>query len=375
MEYKENKQKSIPKVDDFNETEKELELNHGSLSSEKKEQLEELLNLIDIHDSTFVLNYGIDKQKDISNFSDDVLKKVTAKDSGNVGESLSELMFKVKEVNVDDLSHKKALSNIPFIGSFFDKAKKFMAQYEKVSTQIDKIAKELNSSQEILVKDISMLDELYERNKSFYEELSLYITAGEMKIKQIHNEQIQVLKNKINKSNKQSDIQELNDLTQLIARFEKKLHDLKLSQNVTLQTSPQIRLIQNNNQVLAEKIHSSVLNTIPMWKNQIVIALSLHRQGKALEVQKEVSDTTNDLLKKNSELMKNNSLNIAKENEKGIVDINTLKKMQSDLIFTLEETMKIQKEGKQNRIEAEKELLNMEAELKQKLLDGSQNEK
>jgi uncharacterized protein YaaN involved in tellurite resistance len=242
--------------------------------------------------------------------------------------------------------------------------KKFIAQYEKVSVHIERIIGELDKARVTLLKDISMLDSMYETNLQYLRNLDYYIAAGMVKLKELQEKTLPELKAKAEASNDPKDTQRLQDFSQAMNRFEKKIHDLKLSRLIAIQTAPQLRLIQGNNQALVEKIQSSILNTIPLWKNQIVIAVSLFRQKKSLELQKEVSKTTNELLAKNSELLKQSSIDIAKENERGIVEVETLKKVNQDLITTIEETLKIQAEGRTKRQAAESEIIRLEGELK-----------
>ncbi|RSK26056.1 toxic anion resistance protein [Bacillus sp. HMF5848] len=329
------------------------------------EKVREIAKQIDIADSAFVMGYGSTTQKDISSFADKVLGHVKAKDSGEVGQTLTSLMHRVKEVNVDSLSKPK--KKIPIIGNMFNNAKKFMTQFESVSVQIEKIADQLDRAKVGLIKDITLLENLYDKNKDFYKQLTLYIEAGEVKLHELRTEVLPALQQKVDETNDPQLVQELSDMKQSVERFDKKLHDLKLSRNITIQTAPQIRLIQNNNQVLAEKIQSSILNTIPIWKNQIVMALTLHRQRTALDLQKDVTKTTNELLLKNSEMLKQGTIEIAQEAEKGIVDITTLRKTHDNLLSTLEETIKIQHEGRIKRHEAEQELVKMEGEMKERI--------
>jgi uncharacterized protein YaaN involved in tellurite resistance len=242
-------------------------------------------------------------------------------------------------------------------------------RYEKLSVQIEKITNELDKSRNQLMRDITLLDNLFEKNYDYLKDLDLYIIAGEQLLAELDKTVIPEFKAKAEKSQDPLDAQKLQDMHQFLSRFEKKLHDLKLSRMVSIQTAPQIRLIQNNNQLLVEKIQTSILNTIPLWKNQVIIAITLFRQKKSLSLQKEVSDTTNELLKKNSEMLKGSSIEIAKESERGIVDIETLQKVNTDLISTIEETLKIQQDGRQKRAQAEEQLKKMESELKQKLLE------
>lgn len=342
-----------------------------SLTEEQKQKVQEIINDIDVEDSQFVLQYGMGAQNQIASFADNVLNEVRAKDGGNVGDILSELMLKVKEIDVDGVSGKGFMSKIPLVGGLVDSTKKLAARYQKLGTEIEKIVEELDKSRMNLLKDITLLDYMFDKNLDYLGNLNQYIIAGTLKLKELNEEILPARQQLVQSTNDPIEAQKLNDLMQLVNRFEKKIHDLKLSRMIALQTAPQIRLIQNNNQILVEKIQSSILNTVPLWKNQIVIALSLYRQKKALEVQREVTNTTNELLKRNSDMLKESTIGIAKENERGIVDIETLKKVNVDLISTIEETLKIQQEGREKRKQAELELANIEKELKNKLVGTS----
>ncbi|UZQ86187.1 toxic anion resistance protein [Thermoclostridium stercorarium] len=339
-----------------------------SLTPEEQQRVTEIKNAIDITDSQAILQYGVQAQSNISSFSDTVLSQIRAKDSGRVGDILTELMAKVNELNVDSLSQNDGLFGRMF-GGVKSRAKKFIGQYEKISVHIDRIINELEKARMQLLKDIALLDGLYEKNIEYMRELDVYILAGSLKLSEINDKIIPELKKKAEESGDPTDAQRVKDMLSLANRFEKKLHDLKLSRMIAIQTAPQIRLIQSNDQVLVEKIQSSILNTIPLWKNQIIIAITLFRQEKALKLQSEVNRTTNELLTKNSELLKTNSIEVAKESEKGIVELETLKKVNRDLIETIEETLRIQKEGREKRMQVEAELKNMENELKQKLME------
>jgi uncharacterized protein YaaN involved in tellurite resistance len=326
----------------------------------------ELANGIDISDTQAVIQFGVGTQAKIGNFADSILSEIRAKDTGYVGEALSDLVATVKDVNVGSLSTDSgALAKL--FGGLVRRIQKFLARYQKLSTHIDEIVNQLDTARMSLLKDVTLMDNMYEKNLEYLKELDLLIAAGQVKIEQIKNEVIPAFEKKASESGDPVDAQKLQDMNQLLNRFEKKIHDLLLSRMISIQTSPQIRLIQNNNQTLVEKIQSSILNTIPLWKNQIVIALSLFRQKKALELQREITDTTNDLLTKNSEMLKQGSIDIAKEAERGIVEIETLQKVNTDLITTIEETLKIQSEGRVKRQEAERELVRMEGELKTRL--------
>lgn len=346
-------------------TTKELALT--SLNDEQKKKVEDIRNGIVITDSQGIIQYGAGVQSKLSDFADSLLNQVKAKDAGHAGETLTELMLTVKKLDVDSLTGGSFMSKIPLIGNFMSGANRFVAKYQSIEHHIEKITDELADARMQLLKDVTLLDALFEKNGEYIVDLDLYILAGEIKLRELQNNILPEMKQKAKDSSDPLDAQKVQDLSQMINRFEKKIHDLRLSRTISIQAMPQIRLIQNNDQLLVEKIQSSILNTIPLWKNQIVIAITLFRQKKALELQKAVSSTTNDLLTKNSELLKDSSLEIARESEKGIVEIETLKKVHENLISTIEETIKIQAEGSIKRKEAEAEMHKLESELKDKL--------
>jgi len=323
---------------------------------------------IDLSDTQAVIQFGAGAQGRIASFADTILAEIRNKDSGYVGEVLGGLVLKIKELDVGSLgTGGNFWSNIPLIGGLVDTVRRFITRYEKLSVQIEKILMELETARMNLLKDITMLDALFGKNTEYLKELDIIIAAGKLKVEEVRERVLPELKAKADTSNDPADAQRLQDMNQLLNRFEKKLHDLQLSRMISIQTGPQIRLIQNNDQTLVEKIQSSILTTIPLWKNQIIIAISLFRQKKALELQKQVTDTTNELLTKNSEMLKTGSIGVARESERGIVEIETLKKVNDDLISTIEETLKIQKEGREKRATAETELRRMEEELKMRL--------
>ncbi len=363
------------KIVGLEKVDREEELSIDKLKPEERKRVEEIANQIDMTDTQAVIQYGISAQNSISQFADTILTEVRTKDTGFAGEALTNLMMTVKDLKVDSLSSGSFMSNIPIIGSLFGGIKRFIAQYESISSHIDEIVNELTKARMQLLRDIELLDTLYEKNHEYIKELDLHIMAGELKLKEIREKILPQLKAKAESSKDTLDAQKVQDMNQMINRFEKKLHDLKLSRMVSIQALPQVRLIQGNDQALVEKIQSSILNTIPLWKNQIVIAIGLFRQKKALELQKEVSETTNELLQKNAELLKESSIEVAKESEKGIVEIETLKKVHQNLIETIEETLKIQKEGRVKRKEAETELVKLEDDLKKKLTQVESKEK
>ncbi|MCP5502013.1 MAG: toxic anion resistance protein [Leptospiraceae bacterium] len=342
----------------------------SDLAPEDQQKVRELAKQINIDDSQMVIQYGVEAQKSISEFSDQVLSQIRAKDTGETGEILSSLMLKMKDLDVDSLSEEDSfISKIPFLGSLVNSSRKFIAQYDTLSEQLEKIIDELHKSRMNLIKDITLFDNMYKKNLEYFRQLNHYILAGELRLKELQEKDLPELQKKSEASGDPVDAQKYQDFAQMVNRFEKKIHDLKLSKMLSLQTGPQIRLIQNANQVLVEKIQSSILNTIPLWKNQMVIAIGLLRQKKALSAQQEVTKTTNDLLAKNSEMLKTGTIEVAKEAEKGIIELETLKKINNDLISTIDETIKIQEEGKKKRKEAEGELSRMEDEIKSKLLE------
>jgi len=340
----------------------------AQLTPEEKQKVEEISKGIDIANSQQIVLYGVAAQSNISGFADNILSQVRAKDSGYVGEIMTGMVLKIKDLEVDKLSPDQGfLSKLPFIKGFVDSFRKFTEKFEKLDVQIEKIAGELDDARIQLLKDVGMFDMLYQKNIEYLKELVLYIEAGEQKLKEVNETVIPALRSQAQASGDPMDAQKVNDMVEAANRFEKKIYDLKLSKMISIQTAPQIRLIQNNDQLLVDKIQTSIFNTLPLWKNQIIIAIGLFRQQKALQMQKEVTKTTNDLLLKNSEMLKSGTIEIAKESEKGIVEIETLKKVNADLISTIEETIKIQQDGKIARAQAETELAKMEGELKSQL--------
>lgn len=335
-----------------------------TLTDEEMTRAKDIAKGISLTDSQAIIQFGVGAQSKISGFADTMLGQIRSHDTGYVGESLTELMLRVKDVKVDSLSGggQNWLSNI------FNSVQRFMARYEKLETQIEKIVNSLGDARMKLLRDITMLDQLYGKNLEYLKELDVFISAGIMKIDEMKATTLPELEALVKTSNDPADTQKLNDFTQFLNRFEKKIYDLKLSRMIGIQSAPQIRLIQNNDQALVEKIQSSIMTTIPLWKNQIVIAISLLRQKKAVELQKAVTDTTNELLTKNSEMLKTGTVAVATEMERGIVEIETLKKVNDDLLSTIDETLRIQKEGKAKRAAAEAELAKIESDLKGRLI-------
>ena len=328
----------------------------------------EIKKTVDVRDAQMVIQYGLPAQSKLATFADTLLADIRTKDTGEAGQALAELLTKVKELDVDGLAAGSPGSRIPLVGRFLDAFKRFNARYKKLSTNVERLLDGLERARMGLLKDVTVLDKMYELNLEYLDQLDLYIAAGDEILLDTQTTQLPALEVEARTSSDPLVAQQLTDFRQSTARFERRVHDLKLTRMIAIQTAPQIRLIQNNDQNLVEKIQSSITNTIPLWKNQIVIALSLYRQQQALELQKEVTDTANELLAKNAELLKTGAAKVGREVERGIVDIETLKKANDDLIATLEETIKIQEEGHQKRIAAESELARMQTDLKQKLV-------
>lgn len=338
------------------------------ISPEDRKRIDEIKNSIDLTDSQSSVQYGVNAQRNIAEFSDTILNNIRSKDSGYVGDLLSNLVVKVKGFEVDGKDSGSFIKKIPIIGSLVGKAQNMMAEYDKLSVQVDKIQAELDKARMMMLKDIVMFDTMYDKNVEYFKELQLYIKAGEEKILELQTQTIPRLRQEAAASQNQMAVQLVSDFENAVSRFEKKVHDLKLSKTIAIQTAPQIRLIQNNDKILVDKVQSAIFNTIPLWKSQIVIALGLSRQQKVLQMQREITDTTNELLRRNAEMLKQSTLETARETERGIVDIETVKKVNDDLISTIEETIKIQQEGRQKRKAAEAELIQIEDRLKQTLL-------
>lgn len=340
-----------------------------TLPDEDKQRAYQLANQIDPKNQTSISLYGTQAQSKLMSFSSTMLDHVKSGNIGEIGEIITDLMKKLDQVNPDELQVEKRNIFSRMFGKMSRSVNEILARYQKTGAQIDRITVRLEHCKNTLIKDNTLLDQMYEKNKEYFQALNIYIAAGEVKLEELHTKLIPELKRKAEQSGDQMAYQEVNDMIQFADRLEKRLHDLKLSRQITIQSAPQIRMIQNTNQTLMEKIQTSITTAIPLWKNQIAIALTLLRQQKAAEAQKQVSQTTNDLLLKNSEMLKTNSIEVAKENERGIVDIETLKKTQENLVSTLEETLRIQAEGRAKRHQAEQELVTMEEQLKQKLLE------
>ena len=352
-------------------TEEKVEnsLNYDLLLPEEKEAIDEFCKKVDVTDTASIIQYGASAQNKISSFSDSVLQSVKTKNTGEVGDLLSSLVVQVKDfdTNIPSTLNPKGIA-----GLFFNAKKqieKIIAKYSKVENNISKIEKQLETHKIKMLKDITIFDTMYNKNLEYFKDISLYIIAGEKKLEELKNVTLPELQKVAEESGEQTDIQKVNDMLNIINRFEKKIYDLKTTRIISIQMAPQIRLIQNNDSELVEKIQSSLINTIPLWKNQIVIALGIANSKSALETQKAVTDTTNEMLKKNSEMLKQGTIEIAEESEKAIVNVETLQKTNQDIIETLDKVLEIHEAGRVKRAEAENQLLSIEKELKDKLLE------
>ena len=348
------------------ETVKEVNIEDKiQLTDAEKKAVEDFAGKIDISNANHILQYGADAQAKITQFSDMALEKVRTKDLGSVGDTLSSLVVELKDFDPNE--QKKG-----FLG-LFKKAgtsiAELKAKYDKAEVNVEKVVDVLEGHQITLTKDIAVLDEMFKANMTNFKQLSLYIVAGKKKLEEVQNVTIPAMQAKAAETGAMEDAQAANDYANLANRFEKKLHDLDLTRTVSLQMGPQIRLIQNNDTLMVEKIQTTLLNTIPLWKSQMVLALGLAHSEQAMQAQKAVSDTTNELLKKNAELLKQTTVGVAQESERGIVDIETLKHTNQMLIDTLDEVVKIQNDGRAKRKATEVELLNIENQLKDKMLE------
>ena len=354
-----------PKEEEKQEEVVAQKLDLSSLSPAEQAAVRAFSEKIDVLNTEQVMHYGSNAQKNISEFSGAALGTVRTKDLGQVGDMLGDLVVELKGLNFEP-EQKKGLMGL------FKKSTQSIAElkasYDKAEVNVDKIVESLEKHEITLMKDISMMDKMYEKNQEYLKELTMYILAGKLKIEQLRNVELPKYQEKARETGLPEDAQAANDFSNMIGRFEKKIHDLELTRTISIQMSPQIRMIQNNDSLMAEKIRSSIMNTIPLWKSQMVLALSQYHSDQAMKAQREVTDVTNQLLMKNAEALHQGSVNIAKEAERGIVDIETLKKTNIELIQTLDEVRQIQDEGRAKRMQAEQELAQIEGELKQKLL-------
>ena len=352
-------EKKVPEVVE----EKEEVLDETILTAEEKEAVENFASQIDLTNSSVILQYGAGTQKKMADFSENALESVRTKDLGEVGELLSGVVGQLKDFDEEE---EKG-----FLGIFkrtSNKLQNLKAKYAKAETNINQICKALESHQVQLMKDVAILDKMYELNLTYFKELSMYILAGKKKLQEVRDTKLKEMVQKAQASGLPEDAQAAKDMDAMCNRFEKKIHDLELTRTISIQTAPQIRLVQSNDTLMVEKIQSTLVNTIPLWKSQMVLALGVEHSAQAAEAQREVTDMTNELLKKNAEKLKLSTIETAKESERGIVEMETLRATNESLISTLDEVMQIQQEGRQKRQEAEVEMKRLETELKQKLL-------
>lgn len=357
-----NKDVSIPAYDQ----------SEGTLPVEldiDKDRVDALVSGIDIKEASAIMAYGAKPMGEIARFADTLLTNVKAKDSGEIGGQLSELVMKIRGYDPLSADEKTSgfLANLPLVGGLFRSVEKSRIDHQSLTVQVDTIAGHLDKSMVKLLHDIETLEQLYVRNFEFYKDITLYVTAGKERLKVARETELPALEEKAKSSQDLMDAQKVKDFIENINRFERRLHDLELSKVISVQTAPQIRMIQSNNQQLAEKIQSSILSTLPIWKSQMVLSLSLDGQKKAAQLQKDVSDTTNELLRKNAEVLQQNSIETAKEVERSVVDVETLREVQNRLVNTIEETMKIASDARERRAEVEKELGTMEEDLRLRL--------
>ena len=343
-----------------------VNMDESLLSEAEKKAVEEFSRKIDITDSNMVLQYGAAAQKNVAGFSENALSSVRTKDLGEVGKSLSDLVVELKGFGQEEEEKKGLFGLFKKTGNKLEAMK---AQYAKVEANVDKIARELEQHQVTLMKDVAMFDQMYELNLKYYKELTMYILAGKRRLAEVRDAELPALKARAEQTGAQEDAQKYNDLAQMCDRFEKKLHDLELTRMISVQMGPQTRLLQNNDTLMVEKIQSSLVNTIPLWKSQMVLALGLEHSRQATAAQSAVTEMTNSLLKKNADMLKMGTIETAREAERSVVDMETLQHTNQQLISTLDEVLNIQKEGAAKRRAAEAELGRIEGELKQKLLE------
>ena len=336
------------------------------LSPAEQQAVRSFSEQIDITNTEQVMNYGSGAQKNISEFSDAALNTVRTKDLGEVGDMLGDLVVELQGLNFDAQEKKGFLGLFKKAGQSVAEMK---ASFDKAEVNVDKIVESLEKHEITLMKDISLMDKMYQRNQEYMKELTMYILAGKLKIQELREVELPKMIAHAKETNLPEDAQAANDFANLIGRFEKKIHDLELTRTISVQMAPQIRMVQNNDQLMAEKIRSSIVNTIPLWKNQMVMAMSLYHSDQAMKAQRQVTDMTNQLLLKNAETLRQGSINVAQEGERGIVDMETLKKTNLELIATLDEVRRIQDDGRARRAQAEEELGRIEGELKSKLLE------
>lgn len=363
--HPEQKEEEVVQAQPVQDLSEDLSVDYKQFNEAEIQQIHDFSQRIDITDNTMIMQYGINAQKKLADFSDSTLEKVKTKDLGEVGDMLSQVVGELREF--DGNGEKKGLFGLFNKGK--NKVEGMISKYEQTETNVNKIAGMLQDHQIRLLKDTSMLDQLFDLNNTYYKELSMYIAAGKEKLHHVKNEEIPALEQKALHSNLPEDAQALKDMTMYYDRFDMKLHGLELSRMIAIQTAPQIRLLQNSNNLMIEKIQSTLVNTIPLWKNQMVITLGLHHATEAAKTQQAVSDMTNELLKKNADALHFATVETAKESNRSIVDIETLKHTNEQLIQTFDDVLQIQEQGRIKRQEAEQELRQIENELKQKILE------
>ena len=351
------------------ETVAALERQVTQLTSEERQKVDTIKDGIDLTDTSTALTFGAPAQKEIAEFSDHILSEVRTKDAGPVGDLLTSLVTSVRAYDAGQ--EKGLLEKIPLVGGLTRKIKQKKAGYDKLSAQVSRIEAGLEQARLKMMKDVALFDGLYEKNLAYFKDLQIYITAGEEKLTELREKTLPKLRAQAAEAHDPMAVQAVSDFEQSVERFEKKVHDLKLSRTIAIQTAPQIRLIQNNDKALIDRVQTAIYSTIPLWKNQLVIALGLSSQRQVLDMQRAVSDTTNQLLERNAALLKANTLETAAENERGVVDIATVRKVNEDLIATIEDSLKIQQEGRAKRQAAEQELVAIEGKLRDTLLAHS----
>lgn len=356
---------------DDNTSEKNSQEIQVNFTPEEKAVIQQYKDKINLQSTTDIIQFGVASQTKVSNFSNEILKQVRTKDMGGAEDILLNLRSDIK--SFDENLNKKPL--IPFFDTLKKKVQRLRTEYATVEKNIHQIELKLEGHYKTLLKDVNIFDKLFQENQNYFKELSLHIAAGQEKLQEVHSVTLPELRKEAEESGDQHKIQAYKDMEQHVVRFERKIHDLKLTRMVVLQTAPQIRMIQSNSSSLMEKIQSSIVNTLPLWKNQMVLTLGIAHSQRALEAQKAVTDATNELLRKNSEMLKESTINVARETERGIVDIETIKKANSDIIHTIEQVLQIQRDGREKRKVVEQELLQSENELKQNLLKSSDDTK
>ncbi len=346
-----------------------LPIHDSELPALMEKDITSLAESIKLDDPNLDVTYGTKTMQEISNFSDDLLSRVQAKDAGEIGDALTNLITNVKDVDITEMGKEPGfLEKIPLIGSLFSTVERTVAKFQTLSEQVATISERLEHSMIGLLHDIEVLEQLYKHNETFHKDLTLYIEAGRKKLEEARTVELPRLQAVAAESTNTMEAQKVRDFSEQINRFERRLHDLDISRTITTQMAPQIRLIQSNNRALAQKIQTSVLTTIPIWKNQMVLALSLKGQRSAAALQKEVADTTNDMLRKNAAMLQQTAVETSREVERSIVDVETLREVHGKLITTIDDTLRIAQEGRQKRAEVEKELAGMEVELKESLV-------